>query len=133
MRGSNHSACYASAILCAYACEVVHTEAHGMSFIAQAQRPQDWMSAPMRPIQSLQLAQRIEAAGPEGLPLAELRKAAEELGLDYEMVRAGLERALLVNRGGLYVKEAQKISFHRRQLYPVLCLSCACLVDMMHH
>ena len=61
-------------------------EAHHACLAVQAQRPQDWMSAPMRPIQSLQLAQRIEAAGPEGLPLAELREAAEELGLDYEMV-----------------------------------------------
>ncbi len=49
---------------------------------SQAQRPQDWMSSPMRPIQSLQLAQRIEAAGPEGLKLEDLKRVAEELGLD---------------------------------------------------
>ena len=48
----------------------------------QALRPQDWMSSPMRPIQSLQLAQRIEAAGPEGLGLEDLKRVAEELGLD---------------------------------------------------
>ena len=40
------------------------------------------MSSPMRPIQSLQLAQRIAAAGPEGLGLGELKRVAEELGLD---------------------------------------------------
>ena len=40
------------------------------------------MASPMRPIQSLQLAQRIEAAGPEGLGLEELKRVAQELGLD---------------------------------------------------
>ena len=54
-----------------------------MSACTQAQRPQDWLSSPIRPIQSLQLAQRNEAAGPGGLPLDELRQVAAELGLDY--------------------------------------------------